>query len=198
MTASTGINALAHCVEAVYSITRNPLSTTAALSGARYIAHALPRCYAHGDDLSARTEMLLGSYLAGTALSNVAMGLHHGICHVLGGSAGVPHGIANGIMLPHVMRFNLAATARELAEIGDALAIARKDHDAAAMAEQAAQRVYALVGEMRLPQHLREIGVKETDLPNLAQIAMSSRTIKNNPKRITDAAQIENVLRAAW
>lgn len=79
MTASSGFNALAHCVEAVYSITRHPLSTAAALSGARYIVHALPRCYATGDDLNARTEMLIGSHLAAISLSNVATGFHHGL-----------------------------------------------------------------------------------------------------------------------
>ena len=126
MTASTGINALAHCVEAVYSITRNPLSTAAALGGARRIASALPQCFARGDDLEARTEMLIGSYLAGAALSNVAMGLHHGLCHVLGGTAGVPHGIANAIMLPHVMRFNVDATASQLAELAGAMGLPRQ------------------------------------------------------------------------
>ena len=125
MTASTGINALAHCVEAVYSITRNPLSTAAALGGARRIASALPQCFARGDDLEARTEMLIGSYLAGAALSNVAMGLHHGLCHVLGGTAGVPHGIANAIMLPHVIRFNVDATAPQLAELAGAMGLPR-------------------------------------------------------------------------
>src|SRR5207302_9769191 len=90
LTASTGINALAHCIEALYSITRNPLSTAAATSGVRAIASALPRCYAAGNDLEARSEMLAGAFLAGTALSNVTMALHHGLCHVLGGTAGVP------------------------------------------------------------------------------------------------------------
>ena len=198
MTASTGINALAHCVEAVYSITRNPLSTAAALSGAHYIAKALPQSFAQGDDLPARTDMLVGSYLAGTALSNVAMGLHHGICHVLGGTAGVAHGIANSIMLPHVMRFNLDTAASELAAIGEAMGLARNGRNDSTVAEEAAQRIHDLVREMKLPQQLRQVGVSENDLPRLAQIALSSRTIKNNPKPITDAAQIEAVLRAAW
>ena len=198
MTASTGINALAHCIEAVYSITRNPLSTAAALSGAREIAQALPLCFSQGDDVQARTQMLVGSYLAGTALSNVAMGLHHGICHVLGGTAGVAHGIANSIMLPHVMRFNLNATASELAAIGEAMGLARTGRSDFTVAEAAAQRVHDLVREMKLPQQLRLVGVSENDLPRLAQLALTSRTIKNNPKPITDAAQIESVLRAAW
>lgn len=197
MTASTGINALAHCVEAVYSITRNPLSTAAALGGASYIFSALPRCWARGDDLEARTEMLVGSYLAGTALSNVAMGLHHGVCHVLGGTAGVPHGIANAIMLPHVMRFNLDATAPQLAELALAMGIARDGRGDDGLAEDAARRVNGLVAEMRLPQRLREVGVNESDLPKLASLAAQSRTVKNNPKPV-DAAQVQELLRLAW
>ena len=123
MTASTGINALAHCIEALYSITRNPLSTAAAISGVHTITSALPRCYAAGNDVEARSEMLKGAYLAGIALSNVTMALHHGLCHVLGGSAGVPHGIANSIILPHAMRFNLETTALQLAPAAEAMGI---------------------------------------------------------------------------
>src|SRR5579872_4293017 len=88
ITAATGINALAHCIEALYSITRNPLSTAAAISGIHAINNALPRCYMEGNNVEARTEMLQGAFLAGTALSNVAMALHHGLCHTLGGTAG--------------------------------------------------------------------------------------------------------------
>lgn len=197
MTGSTGINALAHCIEAVYSITRNPLSTAAALAGAGCIARALPRCYAKGDDLEARTEMLIGSYLAGTALSNVAMGLHHGVCHVLGGTAGVPHGAANAIMLPHVMRFNLDATAPQLAQVAEAMGMTRDGQSDQALAESAAGRVYDLVAAMNLPQRLSEVGVNEDDLQRLAELAAESRTVKNNPKPI-DALQVESLLRAAW
>src|SRR5262249_35116377 len=123
LTAGTGINAVAHCIEALYSIKRNPLSSAAARAGLGAIARALPRCYTAGDDVEARGDMLAGSLLAGTALSNVAMGLHHGICHVLGGTTGVAHGDANSVMLPHVMRFNLDATAPELALAAEAMGI---------------------------------------------------------------------------
>jgi len=202
MTASTGINALAHCIEALYSITRNPLSTSAAIGGVRSITRALPRCYAVGDDLEARTEMLVGAFLAGSALSHVTMALHHGLCHVLGGTAGVPHGIANGIVLPHAMRFNLDATAAQLAQAAEAMGIARDKSgsyiSAEAAAEGAIQSIYDLIGQMNLPQHLRDVGVQEADLPHLAQVAVQSRAVQSNPKPITDAAQIEAVLRAAW
>jgi len=202
MTASTGINALAHCVEALYSITRNPLSTSAALSGMRSIYAALPVCYADGNDLEARTEMLVGAFLAGSALSHVTMALHHGLCHILGGTAGVPHGVANSIILPHAMRFNLDATAIQLAQAAEAMGIGRDKSgpyisDEAA-AEEVVERIYELIGRMKLPQHLRDVGVKEADLPYLAQLALQSRAVKSNPKPITDAVQIEAVLQAAW
>ena len=198
MTASSGLNALAHCVEAVYSITRHPLSTVAALSGARYIVHALPRCHAAGDDLDARTEMLIGSHLAAISLSNVAMGFHHGLCHALGGTAGVPHGIANAIVLPHAMRFNLDATTPQLAQIAEAVGLAVNGQGAEAAGEAAAQRIYELIDQMKLPQRLRDVGVSRTDLPHLAQVALQSRAVQSNPKPIRDAAQIEAVLEGMW
>ena len=198
MTASTGVNALAHCIEALYSITRNPLSTAAAIGGVRAIMHALPRCYAAEKDIEARTEMLTGAFLAGTALSNVAMALHHGLCHVLGGTAGVPHGIANSIILPHAMRFNLDATAHELVPAAEVMGISLADKSPEAAVEEAIQRIYTMIGTMNLPQHLRDVGVQEANLPHLAQIAFQNRTVHNNPKPITEATQLEAVLRSAW
>src|SRR5215470_4943937 len=179
MTASTGINALAHCIEALYSITRNPLSTAVALRAVQAIYSALPRCYASGDDLEARTEMLMGAFLAGTALAHVAMALHHGLCHVLGGTAGVPHGVANSIILPHAMRFNLDATAPQLAPAAEVMGIPLAGRSAEIAVEEAIQRIYALIAQMNLPQHLREVGVQEADLPHLAQLAFQSRTVQN-------------------
>ena len=202
VTASTGINALAHCIEALYSVTRNPLSTTVALSGVHSIYTALPRCYVDGNDLEARTEMLVGAHLAGSALSHVSMALHHGLCHILGGTAGVPHGFANSIILPHAMRFNLDATAPQLARAAEAMGIERNTSTAflgeEVLAEEAVKRIYTLIGQMDLPQHLRSVGVSEADIPNLAQLALQSRAVQSNPKHITNAAQIEEILRAAW
>jgi alcohol dehydrogenase class IV len=198
LTASTGINALAHCIEALYSITRNPLSTAAAQLAVQAIYSALPRCYESGNDLEARTKMLTGAFLAGTALAHVNMALHHGICHVLGGTAGVPHGVANSIILPHAMRFNLVVAVPELAQIAEAMGIVRAGQSAESAAEEAIRKIYELIGQMNLPQRLRDVGVLETDLPGLARVALRSRAVQSNPRAITDAAQIEEVLRAAW
>jgi maleylacetate reductase len=198
MTASTGINALAHCFEALYSITRHPLSTAAALAGIEHISHALYACYQDGTNPEARTEMLIGAHLAGVALSSVAMGLHHGLCHVLGGAAGVPHGIANSIMLPHAIRFNADATTNELLPAAYAMGTMMDGQRPAQIMDMTAQRVSDLVARMNLPQRLREVGVKHTDLKRLAQLAFQNQTVQNNPKRITDVQQIEALLQAAW
>jgi maleylacetate reductase len=198
ITASTGINALAHCIEALYSIQRNPLSTAAAIAGVQHIHHALLNCYQDGKNLEARSEMLLGSHLAGFALASVAMGLHHGLCHVLGGSAGIPHGIANSIILPHVIRFNADATSAQLIPAAEAMGISINGNGPIAAIEALAQAVFELVGKMDLPQRLRETGLQETDLSRLAQIAFENRSVKNNPRPVTGEAQIEQLLREAW
>lgn len=201
VTAGTGINAVAHCIEALYSTTRNPLSTAAALAGLRAIAHALPQLGASLANHAARAEMLEGAYLAGTALAGVTMALHHGICQIIGGATEAAHGDVNGIMLAPVMRFNLEAAAPQLAQAAEAMGIAdrvsaARDQRAAGMA--AAQTVADLVERLRLPQRLREVGVREEQLPGLARAAFASRTVHNNPRPITDVSQIEALLRAAW
>lgn len=198
VTASTGINALAHCIEALYSPTRNPVSSALAVAGVRAMMSALPRCYAAGADLEARATMLEGAYLAGSALAHVAMALHHGLCHVLGGTAGVPHGIANGIVLPHAMRFNLQTTAPLLAPAAEAMGITSAGRTAETVVAEAIERIETLIREMQLPQHLRVVGVEAEDLPHLARLAFQSRTVQNNPRPIQDAAQLEELLRAAW
>ena len=200
LTASTGINALAHCIEALYSITRHPLSTAAAISGIQHISSALFRCYRDGKSLEARTEMLLGSHLAGLSLASVSMGLHHGLCHVLGGTANVPHGIANSLILPHAIRFNADETAPRLLPAAEAMGISLNGISPRVAVEALAQKIFELVQNMNLPQRLREagVGLKETDLPHLAQLAFQNRTVQNNPKPITVPAQIEALLRAAW
>ncbi|MFC5589425.1 iron-containing alcohol dehydrogenase family protein [Sporosarcina soli] len=198
VTAGSGINAFAHCIEALYSITKNPLSTAAALGGIRSIGQSLVQCVVDGRSLAARTEMLNGSFLAGVALSNVDMGLHHGICHVLGGSAGVSHGDANSIMLSHVMRFNLDVTANELALAAEAMGISTVGMSAEEAGAASADRVAEWVKQMNLPSRLRDVGVDKTDIPHLAKVAFESRTVRNNPKRIENVEQLEQLLQAAW
>lgn len=198
MSAGTGINAIAHCIEALYSTTRNPLASSAAIGGLRAISHALPHCYAHGDDIEARDEMLCGAFLAGTALAHVAMGLHHGVCHVIGGASGVAHGDANSVMLPHVMRFKPEIIAPQLAEAAVAMGIPSAGQSDEALASAAARQVADWVAVMALPARLRDIGIQEEQLAELARMAFASRTVQNDPRPIADLAEMETLLRDAW
>jgi maleylacetate reductase len=198
LTAATGINALAHCVEAVYSRTHNPLSTAAALEGIRRIVHALPRCHAHGDDLEARAEMQEGAHLGGVALATVEMGLHHGTGHVLGGSAGVPHGVANCIALPHAARFNADAVAPQLALVAEAMGIDRAGRDDRALALAAADAMAALVRQLGQPQRLRDVGVTRERLPALADALLASGAVATNPRPLGDVQAARRYLDAMW
>jgi alcohol dehydrogenase class IV len=150
--------------------------------------------------LEARTDMLTGAHLAGLSLASVAMGLHHGLCHVLGGTANVPHGIANAIILPHAIRFNADATAPQLLPAAEAMGIASNGISPKSAVEALAQKIHDLIRKMNLPQRLRDAGValKESDLPDLAQLTFQNRTVQNNPKPIQEPAQIEKLLRDAW
>jgi len=198
VTATTGLNALAHAIEAVYSTRRTPLATAAALAGVRHIARSLPRCCAVGDDLAARTDLLLGAHLAGAALAGVAMGLHHGLCHVLGGAAGVPHGVANGLVLPHALRFNLDAVTPELALVAGALGAAPPGGGDTALAQAGLDQVDALIAGLGVPRRLREVGVSREAFPRLAELALQSAAVRANPKPVTSAAQVLALLEAAW
>jgi len=184
----------------LYSKTRNPVSTAVALSGVRHIFNALYRCYQDGKNLEARTEMLLGAHLAGLSIASVSMGLHHGLCHVLGGSANIPHGIANSIVLPHAIRFNADATATQLLPALEAMGLSGNGSSPKVRVEAMSQNIFQLIGRMNLPQRLRDAGgaLKESDIPHLAELGFQNRTVQNNPRPITDASQIEELLREAW
>jgi len=186
-TASTGINALAHAVEAVYSPTAAPFVAPVALEAATTIGSALPRCVRDGRDLDARTDMLQAALLAGFALAHAGMGVHHGLCHSLGGRFGIPHGIANAIVLPHAMRYNADAVAPESARLAGVLGAA-----------SAPDAVFDLIASVGLPQRLREVGLGQDDLAVVAEDAMGSRAVAGNPKPIRTPDQLLEILESAW
>jgi len=119
---------------------------------------------------------------------------------VLGGSASVPHGIANSIILPHAIRFNAEVTAPQLLPAAEAMGLPVNGSSPQVVIEALAQKIHELIGGMNLPQRLRDAGValKESDLPHLAQLGFQNRSVQNNPTPITDANQIEDLLRNAW
>lgn len=198
LTASTGVNALAHGIEATYSRTRNPLSTAAALASIARITQALPVCVENGDDLAARTAMLEGAHLGGVALASVDMGLHHGTGHVLGGTAGVPHGVANCIVLPHAVRFNADVCAEPLAMVGEAMGLSRNGRSDEAVAHAVADALQAFIARLRQPQRLRDVGVTREQLDALADGLMASAAVANNPKLLGSREAAAAYLEAMW
>jgi maleylacetate reductase len=193
LTASTAMNALAHCVEACYARDVNPLVPPVALEGIRRIVRSLPLCITNGRNLDAREDLLTGAYLAGFSIGNAKMALHHGLCHVLGGRTGVAHGVLNAIMLPHVMRFNADATPDAMG----AIARTFPPPHAGEGRVGAPGAVAALVATLPVPYRLRDARVPEAVLDSVAMEAAGNSSVQNNPKPVTEA-DLRELLRAAW
>src|SRR5258706_4635282 len=118
----SGMNAIAHCVEALYAEDANPITSLMAEEGIRALARSLPKVVSDPADLEARAEALYGAWLAGACLGNVGMAIHHKLCHTLGGSYNLPHAQTHTIILPHAVRYNCDAALVAMSRIGRALA----------------------------------------------------------------------------
>ncbi|KKY15219.1 putative maleylacetate [Diplodia seriata] len=122
LSATSGVNAIAHAVEALYARNTNPIVTLLALEGVRSLAAALPTIVANPSDLPARSAALYGAWLCGTALGSVGMALHHKLCHALGGTLDLPHAATHTVVLPHALAYNASALPPEtLSRLADAL-----------------------------------------------------------------------------
>lgn len=194
VTAGTGMNAIAHCIEALYSITKNPFSTSTALLALQKISNSFIQCYRDGGNIEARSEMLEGAFLSGISLSNVAMGLHHGICHVIGGTIDVSHGDVNSVMLPYVIRYNLDETASLLAPAAKAMGLYEPGMSDVEATEAIAHQIEDWNKEMNLPNKLKDLGLDDKTIPEIAKMAYKSRTVHNNPKKIASVEEIEQLL----
>jgi alcohol dehydrogenase len=198
---TTGMNALAHCAEGLYSRTANPVSAALALEATRWLAGALPAVRpdppaaggeAAGGALPVEVATALGAAaaLAGMVIANARVGLHHAICHVLGARYGVPHGVANAIMLPPVLRFNLAATRDAQRRFAQALG--------AEAAEDPPEVVRRFRDRLGVPARLRDAGLQRRDLDLVAADLMQERGLYFNPRRVEGPSQVRQVLEWAW
>jgi protocatechuate 3,4-dioxygenase beta subunit len=190
LTAASGLNALAHCAEAFWAPGRNPVTGLAAAEGLRVLAQALPLAVKDGADLAARGDLLYGAYLAGTAFGVAGAGLHHKICHVLGGRFGLPHAQTHAIVLPYVMALNLPGAPDAAARISRALDEAGLDPADPAAAVQ------ALAARLGLPGGLRDIGLREDQIGEAARL-IEPAVPADNPVP-AGAADLSALLRAAW
>lgn len=180
----SGLNAIAHSVEALYAQDRNPVIALMAEESIRALAKALPRIAALSDDIEARSEALYGAWLAGICLGSVGMALHHKLCHTLGGSFDLPHAETHSIVLPHAVAYNASAVPLAMAAIRRAIG-----HDDAALG------LYALARRLDVPYALSEIGMPEDGIDRAADIAMQNAYW--NPRPLEREA-IRGLIRRAY
>jgi maleylacetate reductase len=193
----SGMNALAHAIEALYSKARNPISRIYAREGVPLLyrgLNAIAMGSAQRDDY---TALALGAYYAGVSITNARTALHHSICHKLGPAVGLTHGLTNAIMLPHVLQFNLPAVRDELAAVGQLIQEANVGLSAHTP-EDAIAAVQALAQRAGLPSRLRDVNVSRERLPALAQVILNEPGLAFNPRPVESAAQIESILDSAW
>ena len=185
-TAQTGLDALCHAIESYTSVNASPVSEMFSLEAIALIAENLRTCVHDGQNIVARERMLLGSLYAGIGLANAGVTAVHSLSYPLGGKYGVGHGLANTMMLPAVMAFNLPAALEKFADIAEAMGECidgLPDREAAYLALEA---VEALIEDCGIFASLAQVGIKEKDFPALADVALNVAVpLKNNPRKVT-------------
>jgi len=198
LSAATGLDALSHGIEAVTSAQREPIADALGLHAVRLIREHLPLVMKNGADIAARGQMLIAATLGGAAFSNAQVGLMHAIAHVVGARHGVHHGLANSIVMAHVIRFNNDVVADRHRLIAEAFGVDVRgcSDDAAGLSLAAALTEFQR--QVGLPLSFREAGVPESDLEACAEAALSDGSIVYNAKPVSDPAEVLSVLKAAW
>jgi len=193
--AATGVDALTHAIEGY--ITRGAWALTDALhiKAIEIIAGALRGSVAGEPD--AGEAMALGQYVAGMGFSNVGLGLVHGMAHPLGAFYNTPHGVANAILLPHVMRYNADFTQQKFRDIARAMGVKVEELSLDAARDAAVEAVFALNRDVGIPGHLRDVGVLKEDIPALAQAALDDVCTGGNPREAS-LSEIIELYHIAW
>jgi maleylacetate reductase len=181
---TSGINAVAHAVEALYAKDRNPIISLMAEESIRAFVRSLPGIVVDPSDLSARSDALYGAWLAGTCLGAVGMSLHHKLCHVLGGTFNLPHAETHTILLPHAVAYNSRAEPDAMGRIAKAIG-----------AQDAASGLYAFIARLGAKQSLREIGMPEAGIEQGAVLATQNPYW--NPRKL-ETQRISEMIRRAW
>jgi alcohol dehydrogenase class IV len=184
LSASSGMNAIAHAVEALYAFDANPVTSLMAEEGIAALARALPRILDAPSDRAGRRDALYGAWLCGTCLGAVGMSLHHKLCHVLGGSFDLPHALTHAIVLPHVAAYNAPAAPEAMQRIARALG-----------QPDAALGLYDLARRLNIPKRLADIGMPHAGIAEAADLA--TRNPYANPRPV-DRAALQGLIGRAW
>ncbi len=200
----SGLNAMAHSVEAFWAAGANPVTDALAAESIAALARGLPRVLADGDDADGRHDALYGAWLAGAAFAVAGAGLHHKICHALGGRFDLPHAQTHAVVLPHVLAFNEAAAPTAADRIAAALsgggAAAAGGATVGTTAVSAATRLFELARALDSPLALRDIGLTEADLPAAIEVVadrVADGALPANPRPVT-RDDVADILTAAW
>ncbi len=212
MTADTGVDTLTHALEAAVSIFASPYTDAFAVQSARLVFEALPKAYADGADLTARTAMANAATLGGYALANAFVGVNHALAHAVGARFAIPHGRANGIFLPHVLHYNAAIPSKFMPAPGytsyvvpEKYAMLGRILFGGRMGEESRSRLFRAVDQLldtlHLPRTLKDAGVAEDEfeaaLPDLAMAAFSDMSLRTNP-RMPLVSEITALLRTGY
>ncbi|CAM5533920.1 maleylacetate reductase [Eoetvoesiella caeni] len=184
LSATSGLNAMAHAVEALYAQDRNPVTSIMAEEGLAAFARALPTITQSPKDIEARSDALYGAWLCGICLASAGMALHHKLCHVLGGAFDLPHAQTHAVMLPHTAAYNSKAAADAMQRIARAL-----------NAPDAAQGLWDLAGKLGAPRSLKELGMPEAGIELATELALKNPYW--NPRPL-EADGIRKLLARAW
>ena len=196
LTAATGMSAMARAIETLYSGRRHAISTGLALHAVRLLREALPHSVAVPDDLDARAACQMACTMSGMAAINAMVSLVHAIGHVVGGRYGLQHGISHSILLAPAMRLLLPTIGTGQLLLLEALGgVARGSADRDG--DECAERISALVAGLPLPQRLRDVGISEAELADIARLTMSDYMMANLPRPMSED-EVRELLRSAW
>ena len=185
LTAATGMDALTHAIEGYITKGAWIMSDMYELQAIKMIAENLPIAVEEPQNPVGREGMALAQYIAAQAFSNVGLGLVHGMAHPMGSLHDVPHGVANALLLPTIMEFNMPTRIEKYGVIAQHMGVDTQGMSAAEAAQAAVDAVRALSIKVGIPQHLSELGITEADIPALAEQALADVCTPGNPREVT-------------
>ncbi|WP_079914699.1 iron-containing alcohol dehydrogenase [Paenibacillus sp. 32352] len=186
ITAATGMDAFTHSLESFISNKANPISDMFALESIRLISSSIVEAYQNGTNVDAREKMLLGSMYGGMALTAAGTAAVHALAYPLGGKFKIAHGVANSMLLPHVMEFNMDAIEDRLYQVAEPMGIQVQGLTSSQAAAKVVERIVDWTTVLEIPQDLSSFGVKPDDVPELAVSASKvTRLLNNNPKELS-------------
>ncbi len=184
LTAATGMDALTHAIEGYITLGAWELTNMFHLEAIKMIAKYLPLAVADGANMEAREKMALAQYVAGMGFSNVGLGLVHGMAHPLGAMFDIPHGVANALLLPYVMQFNMESSMEKYADIAVAMGVDVQNLSLNEKAQAAVDAVRKLSIDVNIPQKLSMLGVDKASLPALSRAALADVCTPGNPRKV--------------